>query len=80
MGTIGAANGANICGSTAGPPCPTTATGIPIDLTSGGGNCLGPPANVPSTLRGTTAVLALPGIDVDGSLGDSIATLTLQCQ
>lgn len=81
FGTTGAGNGANICGSTSGGPvCPTTATGTPIDLTSLGGNCVGPDTNVPTTLSNAAVALAFPSIDLDPTIGDFVATLTLQCQ
>ena len=81
IGTTGAGNGANICGTlVGGPACPTTATGTPIDLTSVGGSCLGGPTNVPSTVSGAVATLAYPAIDRVPQAGDFLLALTLQCQ
>ena len=80
MGTTGAGNGANICGSAVGgPTCPTTATGTPIDLSSVGGNCLGGP-NVPPALSGAAGTLTYPAIDLVPPIGDFALTVTLQCQ
>ena len=81
MGTTGAGNGAPICNSIgADHTCPTTATGVPIDLTSIGGNCLGADNNMPASVSNATVALAYPAIDLDPTIGDFIATLTLQCQ
>jgi hypothetical protein len=78
VGTSGPGNGSNICGTLlGGPVCHTEITGTPIDLTGVGGSCL---ADVPPTLSGATVSLAYPAIDIDPTIGDFIATLTLQCQ
>ena len=81
IGTVGAGNGGNTCGSLLnGPKCTTEATGTPINLSGTGGNCLGDPTNIPSTLSGATVALTYPAIDLDPTIGDLVATLTLQCQ
>ena len=81
MGTTGAGNGGNICGTAVGgPACPTTATGAAIDLTSAGGDCLGGPLDVPPTLSGATGTLAYPAIDTVPLIGDFALTLKLQCE
>jgi len=73
MGTTGAGNGAEICGSAAGgPDCVTTASGQPFP------NCV---AALPTQLQltGAAVVLAYPAIDNDQTVGDSVMTLRLQC-
>lgn len=65
IGTTGAGNCGGICGMECCPPF----AGTPM------GNCL---TNV-TTLAGAQAVLACPYIDPDPTIGDFIASLTLQC-
>ena len=78
MGTTGPGNGAAFCNALgADKTCITTASGVPIDLSSVGGSCL---SDVLPTLSGATLGLAYPAIDLDPTIGDFIATLTLQCE
>lgn len=75
MGTTGAGNGIpKLCG---GMDCVTEAQGVPINLTSVGNSCT---EDLPANLSGATVDLAYPAIDLDPTIGDIIATLTLQCQ
>jgi hypothetical protein len=77
IGTTGPGNGAPICNFlSVDKTCPTTSTGVPIDLTSIGGSCT---SDLPATLSGATVSLAYPAIDIQ-TVQDFVATLTLQCQ
>jgi len=75
MGTTGPGNGASVCG---GKPCSTEINGVAIDLSSTGGSCTGDPTNVPASVSGATLGLAYPALDFP-TVGDIVATLTLQC-
>jgi len=80
FGTTGVGTGANVCGGLlGGPVCNTVATGTPFNLSSIGGNCIGSATNVPPTASGAAVALAYPALDFP-TIGDFIATLTLQCQ
>jgi hypothetical protein len=77
MGTTGVGNGSNICGiPVGGPVCRTVASGAGFDLSSVGGSCV---SGVPPTASGASVALAYPALDFP-TIGDFIATLTLECQ
>ncbi len=78
FGTTGSGDGADNCNVLSGADhtCNSTAAGMPIDLTSLGGDCLD---SVPTAVNGAVGVLVVPSIDADPTLGDALVTLRLAC-